>query len=333
MLKGQINYCTNCRLTIHVFKGVYYDMKKIIFHDTTLRDGEQAPGINFDLNQKIEIALQLEKLGIRNIETGFVSSSESDFSAAVEISKKIKNSSIATLCRCVKKDIDISWEALKSAEEPQLLLFMPVSDIHIEQKLNKNRDEVLNIVENSIKHAKKFFPNVTFGAEDATRSDVDYLSKVFCTAIESGANCVSVGDTIGYLTPLEVKNFFSYLNNNVYSRYEGIDYEIHFHNDLGLATANVIEALKYGANRVSATMNGIGERAGNVSLEQVALVLLNKKEELGMCFDLDINELDKTCELVAKHCKTELTTNNSIMKNEYILDVLRTYVTNESKGM
>lgn len=297
-------------------------MKKIVFHDTTLRDGEQAPKINFNLEQKIDIALQLEKLGVQNIETGFVASSEADYVATREISKLVKNSSVATLCRCVEKDIDISWEALKNAEEPQILLFMPASDIHIQHKLNKNREEVMQIVERCVRHAKRLFPKVTFGAEDATRSDLDYLARLVCIAADNGADCISVGDTVGIISPMEVKTFCAYLQNQVYNRYEGIEFEVHFHNDLGLSTANVIEALKYDVNRVSGTINGIGERAGNVALEQVIMILFNKKDVLGTFPDINMSELSKTCDLVGKYANLELNAMNSVMKKEYVTNIL-----------
>lgn len=271
---------------------------KVFIFDTTLRDGEQAPGIHLNVKEKLEIASQLAKLNIDVIEAGFPISSPSDFEGVKEISKIIKDRSIAALARANFKDIDAAGEALKKAASPVIHTFISSSDIHLKYQLNKTREEVLEIAEQSVKRCKKYTDQIEFSAMDATRSDKEYLARMYEIAIKSGATVLNVPDTVGYALPLEYSELISYLMNNVRG-IENVIVSVHCHNDLGLAVANSILSLNCGARQIECSINGIGERAGNAALEEVALILDTRKNDLDFYTDINIKEIAKTSSLVS----------------------------------
>ncbi len=240
--------------------------------DTTLRDGEQAPGCGMTASQKLRVAYQLERLGVDVIEAGFPVSSGEDFISVREIAEKIRGCEIAALCRASKHDIDRGWEAVKNAENPRIHTFIATSDIHLKHKLGKSREEVARIASESVEYASRFTSNVEFSCEDATRTDIDYLCRVVSLAIESGASTINIPDTVGYTVPEEFSEIIRTLRQRV-DGLDGIILSVHCHNDLGLAVANSLAAIANGARQVECTINGLGERAGNASLEEIVMAI------------------------------------------------------------
>jgi len=250
---------------------------RIFIFDTTLRDGEQSPGYTMNTQEKLRLAKQLEALGVDIIEAGFPIASDGDFEAVRQIAETIKDSEVAALARANDEDIDRAWEAIKHAQNARIHVFISTSDIHLKYQLRKNRDEVLKIAVSAVKRAKKYTSNVEFSAMDATRSDRDYLCKVFAETIEAGATTINVPDTVGYAVPTEFGELIRYIREHVPNISKAI-ISVHCHNDLGLAVANSVEAIKEGARQVECTINGIGERAGNASLEEIAMILRTRKD-------------------------------------------------------
>ncbi|MCL5772523.1 MAG: 2-isopropylmalate synthase [Actinobacteria bacterium] len=290
---------------------------KIYIFDTTLRDGEQAPGMHLNVKEKLEIALQLQKLNVDTIEAGFPISSKSDFEAVKEISKAIKDRSIAALARANFKDIDAAGEALKDAANPVIHTFISSSDIHLKYQLNKTREEVLQLAAEAVKRCKKYTDNIEFSAMDATRSDKEYLAKMYEIAIQNGATVLNVPDTVGYALPLEYSNLIEYLLNNVRG-IENVIISVHCHNDLGLAVANSILAATKGARQIECSVNGIGERAGNAAIEEVALIIDTRKKDLDLYTDINIKEIARTSNLVASMTGYLIAPNKAIVgKNAF----------------
>lgn len=240
--------------------------------DTTLRDGEQAPGCGMTPEEKLRVAHQLEKLGVDIIEAGFPISSDGDFQSVKLIADKIRGCEIAALCRANFNDIDRGWEAIKGAENPRIHTFIATSDIHLEHKLKKGKDEVLEIISAAVKHARSYTENVEFSTEDATRTDLDYLCRSVDIAINAGATTINIPDTVGYTVPEEFAYLIRTLKQRI-PRLDDVTLSVHCHNDLGLAVANSIAAIKEGARQVECTINGLGERAGNASLEEIVMTL------------------------------------------------------------
>jgi 2-isopropylmalate synthase len=273
------------------------DMVKIF--DTTLRDGEQSPGATMNVAEKIRIAEQLEKLNVDIIEAGFPISSEGDFHAVREIAKKIKRSHVAALSRANPQDIDRAWEAIKGARHPVLHTFISTSDIHLKYQLKKSKEEVIKIAAQSVARAKRYTPNVEFSAMDATRSDVGFLSAVCEAAIRSGATTINIPDTVGYAIPSEFGELIRILRQKVRG-IEKVTLSVHCHNDLGLAVANSIAAIQNGARQIECTINGIGERAGNTSLEEVVMTLRTRKDLLQFQSRIIPRHLYATSRLISK---------------------------------
>ncbi|HNQ63343.1 MAG TPA: 2-isopropylmalate synthase [Syntrophorhabdaceae bacterium] len=257
-------------------KEVYMSERVYIF-DTTLRDGEQSPGNTMNTQEKLRVARQLELLGVDIIEAGFPIASDGDFDAVRLIAEAIKNSEVAGLARANEEDIDRAWEAIKVAAKPRIHTFISTSDIHLKHQFRKNRDEILKIAVSAVKRAKKYTDNVEFSAMDATRSDWDYLCKVFSEVIDAGAITINVPDTVGYTVPEEFGRLIRYIKENVPNISKAV-ISVHCHNDLGLAVANSIAAIQNGARQIECTINGIGERAGNASLEEIAMILRVRKD-------------------------------------------------------
>jgi 2-isopropylmalate synthase len=247
-------------------------MEKIRIFDTTLRDGEQSPGASMNLEEKIRLARQLERLNVDVIEAGFPSSSPGDFESVKRISQEIRGPQIAGLSRTTPGDIDRAWEALRVAQNPLIHVFIATSDIHLKYKLRKTREEVLEDASRAVTYAKRFTDQVEFSAEDATRSDLDYLARVLESVIEAGATIVNIPDTVGYTTPTEYGKLIAGVRQKVKNIHKAI-ISVHCHNDLGMAVANSLSAVENGARQVECTVNGIGERAGNASLEEIVMAL------------------------------------------------------------
>ena len=258
------------------------DPERVKIFDTTLRDGEQSPGCTMTIDEKMKVAEQLHRLGVDVIEAGFPSSSDAEFDAVMSIAKMTGNAQnppiICGLSRAIKKEIEICWKAVKAAEFPRIHIFLATSDIHMENKLKKSRAEILEMTKNSVSFARSFCEDVEFTAEDALRSDPDFLQQVYTLASEAGATTLNVADTVGYAMPSEMFMLVYRLRQNIKEIDSGkVILSAHTHNDLGLAVANLLSAVQGGARQVECTINGIGERAGNAALEEVVMALEVRK--------------------------------------------------------
>ena len=272
--------------------------EKVVIFDTTLRDGEQSPGASMNTAEKVHLAVQLERLGVDIIEAGFPAASPGDFEAVRAIASRVKNSRIAALARASKEDIDKAWGSVKEAAHPVLHTFIATSDIHLEHKLRMTRDQVVKAAVEAVKYARSLTEKVEFSAEDGSRSDPDFLCKIFGAAIEAGASTVNLPDTVGYAMPDEFGQLVAHVRKNT----PGMDrviLSVHCHNDLGLATANTLAGLRNGARQVEVTINGIGERAGNTSLEEVVMGLYTRKEHLGLTTGINTREIHPASRLVS----------------------------------
>lgn len=253
-----------------------HDPNKVHIFDTTLRDGEQVPGCQLDTTQKIEIAKQLEFLGVDIIEAGFPVSSPGDFNSVIELSKAVNDPIICALTRANKNDIDVAADALRYAKRPRIHTGIGASDMHIKTKFNSTREDILARGVDAVRYAKKYVEDVEFYAEDAGRADIEFLAKMIEAVIAAGATVVNIPDTNGYCLPDQYGSKILYLKENVKNIDQAI-ISVHCHNDLGLATANSISGLQNGARQVECTINGIGERAGNTSMEEVVMILKTHK--------------------------------------------------------
>jgi len=285
--------------------------KKVLIFDTTLRDGEQVPGCKLNTPEKIEIALQLEKLGVDVIEAGFPISSPGDFKSVVEISKNVSQPIICGLSRAVKKDIEVAAEALKYAKRPRIHTGLGTSDNHIQYKFNSNRDQILAWAVDAVKYAKSFVEDIEFYAEDAGRTDNEYLARVCEAVIKAGATVLNIPDTTGYCLPDEYGAKIKYLMDNV-KGIENVIVSAHCHNDLGLATANAIAAVVNGARQVECTINGIGERAGNTALEEVVMVI-KQHPRLDVFTDINARLLNPISRLVTDRMGMMVQPNKAIV--------------------
>lgn len=271
---------------------------QVIIFDTTLRDGEQSPGASMNVAEKLRLATQLEKLGVDAIEAGFPAASPGDFEAVKTISQKIRKVEVAALARATKADIDKAWGAIENAAHPRLHTVLATSDIHLQHKLKISREEALQQIVDSIKYAKTMTENVEFSAEDATRSDWDFLCRVFEAAVEAGATTINIPDTVGYTMPEEYTELIGYIREHTPNIHKAV-ISVHCHNDLGLATANTLAGLKAGARQAEVTINGIGERAGNTSLEELVMGLHTRKNLMGMSTAIDTREIYPISRLVS----------------------------------
>ncbi len=274
---------------------------QIRFFDTTLRDGEQCPGASMNLRQKLEVARQLEKLGVDIIEAGFPCISDGDFEAVHTIATEIKRCTIAGLARCVLGDIDAAVKALAPAgDRARVHIFLATSPLHREYKLKKSKEEILAMAVEGVAHAKKYVQDIEFSAEDASRTELDYLAQVVEAVIAAGATTVNIPDTVGYTTPDEYARIITYLKENVPNIEQAV-ISVHCHNDLGLAVANSLAAVKAGARQVEGAINGIGERAGNSALEEVIMAISTRPEAFGnVSHNVNIKEIVKTSQVVAR---------------------------------
>ena len=288
-------------------------ISRVYIFDTTLRDGEQSPGVSLSMEEKKEIARALERLRVDVIEAGFPVASPGDFEGVKAIAETVKDVQVAALARANQKDIDVAWEAIKGAAAPRIHTFIATSDIHLQYKLRKSREEVLELAVEAVKYAKRYTPIVEFSAEDATRSDWDYLAQVVVEVIRAGAVTVNIPDTVGYTVPQEYYDLIRHLVEalkaaDLYDRFERgeVCFSVHCHNDLGLAVANSLSALLAGARQVECTVNGIGERAGNAALEEIVMALKTRQDYfakvLGSPLEtrIDTRQIVPTSQLVSK---------------------------------
>ncbi len=273
--------------------------EKIVIFDTTLRDGEQSPGASMNIEEKIRIAQQLERLNVDVMEAGFPIASDGDFEAVKKVAQTIKKSQIAGLSRANNMDIDRAWEALKYAgERGRIHTFIATSDIHMKHKLKMSEQQVLDTAVAAVKRAAGYTPNVEFSAEDAVRTQLPFLAKVIKAVIEAGATTVNIPDTVGYTIPSEYAEIIGYLKENV-SNIEQAVISVHCHNDLGLAVANSLAAVQAGARQVECTINGIGERAGNCSLEEVVMTLKTRHDILPFVTDIATEHITPASKLLS----------------------------------
>lgn len=273
-------------------------MQKLYIFDTTLRDGEQSLGITLNINEKLEIARQLVRLGVDIIEAGFPASSPGDMESVRTIAREIKGVVICGLTRAVQQDIDFCAEALREAEQPRIHTGIAVSPVHMEKKLRLTPEQVVETAVAAVKHAKKYVNDVEFYAEDAFRSEPDFLVNILARVIEAGATVVNIPDTVGYATPWQHAERMSYIMNNV-KKIESVIVSTHCHNDLGMATANSLAGIKAGVRQVEGTINGIGERAGNTSLEEVIMAIYSQKHLYGVETGVNTREISVTSRLVS----------------------------------
>lgn len=274
-------------------------MRTIEIFDTTLRDGEQTPGVNLSPNEKLEIALQLERLGINRIEAGFAAASPGDLKSIQTIAGRVKNSTIVSLSRSVQKDIDKAWEALQNAESACLHVFLATSPIHRKYKLNMTKEQVVENAVAAVKYGKKYFDLVEFSCEDGSRTEIPFLIEVVQAVVDAGARIVNIPDTVGYTTPKEYGEIFRQLSANVRG-IENVKLSCHCHDDLGMAVANSLAAIEGGATQVEGTINGIGERAGNAAIEEVALALDTRKDYYQATTRLKLEEIARTSQIVSR---------------------------------
>ena len=274
-------------------------MERLIIFDTTLRDGEQSPGASLNTVEKLEIAHQLARLGVDVIEAGFPIASPGDFEAVSLIAREVKGPEVCGLARCVKADIDASWNAVKHSKKPRIHVFLATSDIHLEKKLKMTRSQMLEKARESVRYAKSLCPNVEFSAEDAVRSDPDFLCQAVGVAIDAGARTVNIPDTVGYAVPYEFGELIRHIARTVPNVNKAV-ISVHCHNDMGLAVANSLAAVRTGARQVECTINGIGERAGNASLEEIVMGLKTRPDVFKVDSGVNTKEIFKTSRLVSR---------------------------------
>jgi 2-isopropylmalate synthase len=294
---------------------------RIYLFDTTLRDGEQSPGVSLNVEEKVEIAQQLARLGVDIIEAGFPIASPGDFAAVQAIARQVREPVIAGLCRAIPHDIDRTWEALCEAENPRIHTFLATSDIHLKYKLQKSREEVLAQAVEAVKHARRYCSDVEFSAEDASRSDVDFLALVIEKVIDAGATVVNLPDTVGYAVPEEFGQFI----RTIYEKVPNIDkaiVSVHCHDDLGMAVANSLAGIANGARQVECAVNGIGERAGNAALEEIIMALYTRRAFYEKDININYGELFRTSRLISSLTGMQVQPNKAIVgKNALLMNL------------
>lgn len=272
--------------------------KRIYIFDTTLRDGEQSPGISLNTNEKMKIAEQLCELGVDVIEAGFPAASNGDFEGVKAVAGSVRNSSVAALARATIKDIDRAWEAIKYAKQPRIHTFIATSEIHMKYKLKMEAEDVLQRASEMVAYARKLCPVVEFSPEDATRTDPEFLYRVIESVINAGARVVNIPDTVGYKTPFEMGRLIRDIRNNV-SNIDKAIISVHCHNDLGMAVANSLSAIENGAEQVECTVNGLGERAGNAALEEIVMALRTRKDYYNATTGVITEKIKRTSSMIS----------------------------------
>ncbi len=288
------------------------ESRRVVIFDTTLRDGEQSPGATMNVEEKVEIARQLARLGVDVIEAGFPISSEGDYDAVSRIAREVKGPTIAGLARARQQDIDRCWEAVKQAEKPRIHVFISSSDIHLKHLFKLTREEALVQTREMVARAKGYCNDIEFSAQDSTRSDLDYVCQMIEIAVEAGATTVNLPDTVGFTTPDEYERMIL----TVRSKVKGIEkaiISVHCHNDLGMAVANSLAALRAGARQVECTINGIGERAGNAALEEIVMAINTRQDFFNLWTNVDTSQIQKTSRMVSSFTGIPVQPNKAIV--------------------
>jgi 2-isopropylmalate synthase (EC 2.3.3.13) len=289
-------------------------VRRILVLDTTLRDGEQVPGAKLNMYEKLEIAAQLKKLNVDIIEAGFPASSAGDFKAVEEIAKTVgRDVMITALARAVKSDIDAVYNSVKYAEKPLIHIVLGTSDVHVQKKFRKTREQILEQGVEAVKYAKKLLPDVQYSTEDASRSDFEYLWQTIEAVVKAGATMINIPDTVGYAVPEEFGEMIRKINERLKNLNPNVILSVHCHNDTGLATANTLAAIKNGADKVECTINGIGERAGNAALEEVVMGLFLRKDYYQATTGIVTTEIKKTSRLVSALMGLDVQVNKAIV--------------------
>lgn len=292
-------------------------MKTIKILDTTLRDGEQSPGCYMTVEEKIAIAKKLDEMRVDVIEAGFAISNQKDKKAIEEISKICEYSTVASLARCKKEDIEEAYDAIKMAKKKRIHIFLATSEIHMKYKLKKSREEIKQMVKEGISYAKSLCDDIEFSLEDATRTEKEFACEIINIAIDSGVTTINIPDTVGCMLPNEYKDFVNYLKNN--SNLDQVNISIHCHNDLGMATANAITALECGIDQIECTINGIGERAGNTALEEIIAIIKTKEQELNVKTNIDSTKIKEISSMVVEFTHSKVQHNKAIVgKNAFL---------------
>src|SRR5436189_1991057 len=288
------------------------EKNRVRVFDTTLRDGEQSPGISLNKAEKLEIAQQLARLGVDVIEAGFPITSPGDFESVQAIAREVEGPIICGLARTSSQDIDAAWNAVKDAERPRIHTFIATSDIHIERKLQTTRDDVKGQARAAVAHAKQYTDDVEFSPEDGSRSDIEFMAEVIQLALDEGATTINVPDTVGYTMPREYAAMFEELYRLVPGLREGV-VSVHCHDDLGLAVANSLAGVEAGCRQVECAVNGIGERAGNASLEEIVMLLRTRAPSMGLWTGIDTTEIARTARLVSRLTGYQVQPNKAIV--------------------
>lgn len=287
-------------------------MERVQIFDTTLRDGEQSPGFSMTVAEKLRMAHQLQSLGVDVIEAGFPIASPGDFDGVRTVAKQIRNCKVAALARASQRDVDSALAAIESAAHPRVHIFIATSDLHLKYKLRITRQDALNAVDQMVRHARNHCAEVEFSAEDASRSDIDFLCQVVEIAANAGATIINLPDTVGYAIPSEYAAMFIKVREHLSGR-ENITLSAHCHNDLGLAVANSLAAVAAGARQIECTINGIGERAGNASLEEMAVAFAVRQSHFGISTGIRLPEIFPTSQLLAKITGTGVAPNKAVV--------------------
>ncbi len=286
--------------------------RKIAIFDTTLRDGEQVPGAKLNKRQKIEIAQQLAQLGVDVIEAGFPCSSPEDLQAVKSVAEHVKGPVVTGLARVIQEDIDLAWEAICKAERPRIHVFLGGSDIHLQKKLRRDRASALQMAVDAVKYAKHYCEDVEYSTEDASRTDFEYLCRVTEAVIKAGATVINVPDTVGYALPEEFGEIIRKLREKV-PALDRIVLSVHCHDDLGLAVANSLAAIRNGANQVECTVNGVGERAGNASLEEIVMILKTRQATYQAYTDINTQQIYRTSRMVSRLMNVSVQPNKAVV--------------------
>jgi 2-isopropylmalate synthase len=287
-------------------------MDRVIIFDTTLRDGEQSPGATLTVEEKVDIAHQLERLGVDVIEAGFPISSPGDFESVQRIAREVRGATICGLARAVPIDIDRAYEAVKEAEDPRIHVFVSSSDIHLTHQMRKMRGEVLELAAAMVRRAKGYVSNVEFSPMDATRTDREYLVEMLAAVIEAGATTLNIPDTVGFAVPEEYGSLIAYLREHVRGA-DRVVFSTHCHDDLGMAVANSLAGVRNGVRQIECTINGIGERAGNCSLEEVVMALRTRNDHFGIDTRIDTTQLYQTSRMVSNYTGIMVQPNKAVV--------------------
>lgn len=286
-------------------------MEKITFYDTTMRDGEQTIGVNFSIEDKVQIAKALENYGISAIEAGFPAASDQDYEGVQQVSLAVKNASVVGLARMVRKDIDAVIKSTQSAQHPMIHIFIATSPIHREYKLHMTKKEIINTVIEEVTYTKQFMNEIVFSPEDATRTEYHFLAEIIQVAIDCGATMINLPDTVGYTTPEEYGEMFDYLKSHV-KNFDQVRWSTHTHNDLGMATANALAGIAHGATEIQGTINGIGERAGNVDIIEAAAAIHVRKQKFDKQTMISLKQSKKISDMVSSKTNMPIADNKPV---------------------